>query len=340
MSMRNQKKAFAATVLVGVAGLSLLSGCNWWPFADKSKSDSSSIANSSDVLLSIDGKPALTVEEYEEQLDMARQSNQQIDMLLQMMPNAEREYIFKGISIGKLMKAWGEKEGMDKLPAFQKQRRQLHDAMDLQLYMKAFEETHPLQISDSDVKEFYETKKDLIPGLALTPGGVNIVYARFDSKDKADKFLAKAKDIKDVKKFKADAELEKLSVADATINDKSNFSDALKEVVLGIKSFPRVTSVKVGDNSYWVLFATGKTDAKYRDLKSAEVQQGLRKMIADERKEKQLEQFVEELRKTLNVQENMDYFDKKEGQKRAAMEALAGQDDQESADMQIPAEKL
>ena len=54
------------------------------------------VADTSDVLMSIDGKPVLTVKEYEQQLDMARQANQQVDMILQMMPNAEKEYIFKG----------------------------------------------------------------------------------------------------------------------------------------------------------------------------------------------------------------------------------------------------
>ena len=153
MEKNNQKKVFAATLAVSIVGLGLLSGCGWFS-KDKQGATESSVANKGDVLLSIDGKPVLTVEEYEEQLEMARQAHQEIDMLLQMMPNAEKEYIFQGIMTGKIMKEWAAKEGIDKSPEFLKQQAQMHDAMDLNLYMKAFYDKHPLHIADSDVTEF------------------------------------------------------------------------------------------------------------------------------------------------------------------------------------------
>lgn len=326
--MKNQKQLLATTVLLGVAGLSFIAGCKL-PFGDSgSKSEVTSnlpAVDKSDVLLSIDGKPVLTVQEYEEQLEMARGANQQVDMLLNMMPNAEKEFVFKGIATGKLMKAWAEKEGLDKTAEFQKQRKQLHEAMDLQLYMKAFDEAHPIKISNADVEKFYQEKKDSIPGLMTSPGGVQTAYVRFDTKDKAEKFLDKAKEAKDLAEFKSDAEKEKLTVAEATINQKSSFGDAIKNSAMDIKKFPAARVVKAGENAYWVLYATGKSDAQYRDVKSPEVQQGLKKMLTDEKKEKQLEGLVEKLKKDLNVSENHDYFDKKEATKRAAMEAVAQQ---------------
>lgn len=350
MSVQNQKKVFAVTVLVGVAGLSFFSGCDWLPFGKK---------DNSEVLLKINGKPAMTAAEYEEQLDMARKSNQQIDMLLQMMPNAEKEYIFKGLSIGKLMKAWAEKEGIDKTAEFKKQQKQIHEAMDLQLYMKAFEESHPFNASDEDVEAFYEAQKDTIPGFAISKDGVNVAYVRFDSQSKADAFLAKVKEHKDLKKFESEAHAENVSVSKETINEKDSFSDAIKKAVLDIKSFPRIVLVKVparsdikgAGDSYWVLFASGRSEAKYHDIKSPQVKQGLKKMMADQSKEKNLEQFIESLRKDLKVEENLEYFVKKEEQKRAAMEAKdqavdgkeddsVDQQEDESENVSVPAEKL
>lgn len=347
MNKNSQKNVFAASLVVGAAGLMLLSGCEWL----SSKKDAVSpvaVVDKGDVLLTIDGKPALTVVEYEEQLEAARQGNQEIDMVLQMMPNAEKEYIYKVFETGQIMKAWAEKEGVHETEEFKKERKQLHDAMDFQLYMKSFYNKNPMHISDSDVKAFYDEKKDSIPGLKLADGGVDIAYVRFDSKAKADEFLEKVKDIKDASKFKSLAEAGNLTVADATVNDKSSLSDSLKKSVLAMKHFPKAEVVKVGNNSYWALFASGKTDAKYHDLKSPQVQQGLKKMIADERRPKQLEDFVEQKKKEYNVVGNDDYFAKKEAQKRAAMESMmkqhGGDEKQEEGhdieDVAVSSEKL
>lgn len=348
--MKNQKQLLSL-IFLGLITLMFIAGCKL-PFMNdlKSKEEISHVPSidNHDVLLSIDGKPALTVQEYEDQLNMARGANQQVDMLLNMMPNAEKEFVFKGIATGKLMKAWAEKEGIDKNSEFLKQKKQLHDAMDLQLYMKAFDDAHPVKVSESDVKHYYDEKKDAIPGLMTTPGGVQTAYVRFDSKEKATNFLDNIKDVKDIVEFKKEADVEKLTVAEATINKNSSFGDAIKNTVMDIKKFPEAQVVKAGEHAYWVLFATGKTEAQYRDLKAPEVQQGLKKMLSDEKKEKQLESLIEKLKKDLNVHENTEYFDKKEASKREAMEAMMKQhkshmDEEPDSDDNIPdklAEKI
>ena len=320
--MNSQNKILTSVMLLGlVLGVS---GCKWWPFDDKKKSDVTSHMPDVDhdqVLLTINGVPVLTVQEYEEQLDMARQANPQVDALLNMMPNAEKDFVFKGVATGKLMKAWAENKGIDKSSEFQKQRKQLHEAMDLQLYMKHFDEAHPVHISDADLKKFYEEKKDVIPGLMSSPGGVQVSYVRLDSKEKAEDFLKQVKDVKSKKDFKEEAEKEKLSSIDDTINQKSHLSEPIKNAVLASNKFPTTHLVKVSDNSYWVIFAASKSDAKYLDFNTPQVQQGLKKMAADEQKEKQLEKLMDQLKKELNVKENSSYFEEKEMKKRSAMEA-------------------
>lgn len=325
MKSHNTQRAIYAFVLV--SGLMLLAGCNWFK---KSESKSETSAASGDVLMTIDGKPALTVQEYEEQLDMARKANPQIEMFLQMMPNAEREFVFRGMATARLMKAWAHKQGIDQTEEFKKQQQHLHEAMDLQLYMKHFDEAHPIAVTDSDVQNYYEEKKDTIPGLAISQGGVETSYVRFESKNKAQDFFDKVKEVKKADSFKKIAEEHKHQVGQSVINAKSPFGEAIKNSVLDMKKFPSVQIVKAGEDAYWVIFASGKTEAKYHDLKSPQVQQGLRKMIADERKEKQLEAMVEKLKAELNVVENNAYFEEKEAKKRAANENVAGQDSDES----------
>ncbi|HSW76155.1 MAG TPA: hypothetical protein VLG50_03880 [Candidatus Saccharimonadales bacterium] len=328
--MKFQNKHLAISAFVMVTGLTVMSGCAWWPFGSTCRDITST--SSGDVLLTINGTPALTVQEYEEQLDMARKENQQFDMLLQMMPNAEKDFVFRGMATAKLMKAWAEKHGIDKTEKFKRERNQLHEAMDLKLYMKYFDEAHPVSISDSDVENFYHEKKDVIPGLALSQGGVETSFVRFESKDKADKFFDKVKAFKKAAAFKAAAQEHKYKVGDAVINEKSSFSPAIKNVVLSLKKFPVVHTIKADDDSYWVVFAADKTETKYRDLKSPEVQQGLRKMLSDERREKQLEELVNKLKTEMNVVENSKYFEEKENKKRAALQQMQNSADQSESE--------
>lgn len=337
--MNFSKKLYAAVFALGVMGIVPFSQAEnnwWWPFGESEKTTHHAELidqPTGEVLLVIDGQPALTADEYEAQLEMARQSNPQVDALLNMMPNAEKEFVFKGVATGQLMKAWGKKEGIHQTGKFKNELKQLHDAMELQLFMKYFDEAHPVQVSDSDLKKFYDEKKDVIPGLQTSPGGVHVSYVRFDSKDKAQDFLAKAKEAKTKKEFEDKAKEHNVATADDTVNAKSHLSDAIKSVVADVKKFPSAHMAKVGDNSYWVLHAHGKSDAKYHDFNLPQVQQGLKKMLSDERKEKQLEETIEKLKKELNVVENSKYFEDKENKKRAALEDAAKAHDMSSQDV-------
>ncbi len=303
------------SIVISCLGLFLLAGCDWFSTSNKSGS-----CSGSDVLLEINGKPALTVQEYEEQLEMARKANAQIDMLLQMMPNAEKDIIFRGMTTAKLMQAWAEKNGVDTSEEFKKHRKQLHDAMDSQLYMKYFDDAHPVHVSDADLAKYYEEKKDMIPALMQTPGGVDISFVRFENKNKAEQFLIKVKDVKKAAAFKAMATESKQTPGTAVINAKAPFAEAIKNAVLEIKKFPSVHMIKAGDDAYWIILATGKSETVYRDLKNPEIEQGLKKMLADERKAQQVESIIEQLKSELNVVEHSKYFEDKMQHKQQNMQ--------------------
>ncbi len=313
-----------------ILGLFFIAGCDWF-----SKSDKVPSYAGSNVLLEIKGKPALTVQEYEEQLDMARKANAQIDMLIQMMPNAEKDIIFRGMTTAKLMQAWAQEKGIDKSEEFQKQRKQLHEAMDSQLYMKHFDEAHPVEVSDSDVAKYYEEKKDVIPALTITPGGVDVSFVRFEDKNKAEQFLTKVKDVKKAAAFKTMAEESKQTPGTAVMNEKAPFADAIKNAVLEIKKFPMIKMIKVGDGAYWVVLATGKSETVYRDLKTPEIHQGLKKMLADERKGQQIESVLESLKTELHVVEHPEYFENKMQQKQQGMQEESEEFDEQQAPVQV-----
>ena len=332
--MKLQNKQYLFLGVLCAFGIMCFSGCDWWPFGKSANKEQMSQGGSGDVLLSINGVPVLTVAKYEEQLAMAQQANPQIGMLLQMMPNAEKDFVFRGMTTAELMKAWAQKEGIDKKEEFKKQRQQLCEAMELQLYMKHFDEAHPVVVNDSDLVKFYDEQKDTIPGLKISDTGVNANYVRFDSKDKAEHFFEKVKDVKKATAFKALAEESKYKVGESVINGKSNFGNAIKDAVLSLNKFPSVKMVhQADDKSYWVLFAANKSEEKYRDFK--EIQQGLKKMLIDQRKEKQIEEVVNKLKTEMNVVENNKYFEDKEASKRAAQEEASKASEESSKEAAV-----
>ncbi len=255
MILKTEKKSVVSLLLV--SSLLMLTGC----WGEKSKEVKSQDAASSpkeaglvkgDVLLSIDGKPVLYVDDFEDQKAMAQQSNQQLNMILQMMPDAEYSMLFKSIEAGHLMKEWVLRSGMDQKEELVKQRRQYHDAIDLQLYMKYYEDAHPVHVSDHEALEYYKAKRDQIPGLIVAPAGVEIAYVNFDTKAKAEGFMAKIKDGAE-KQLKSAAKEAGLNVESMVVGADSAVNESLKNSVLATTKFPSKEIVKMDENSYWVV---------------------------------------------------------------------------------------
>lgn len=333
--LKTEKKSFVSLLLV--SSLFLLTGC----LGEKEKApkaegeaSSSEVAGKGEVLLSIDGKPVLYVDDFEDQKAMAQQSNQQLNMILQMMPEAEYTMLFKSIEAGHLMKEWVIREGIDQKPELVKQRRQYHDAIDLQLYMKYYEDAHPINVTEHEAEAFYKTKRDQMPGLIVSPAGVDIVYVNFDTKAKAEAFAAKVKDGSE-KHFKTAAKEASLKVETMVVGSDSAVNESLKNSVLEATKFPSKEIVKIDDNSYWVVGMLKKKDAEYRSFDTPEIKQGITKMCKDEKREAELTKQVEKLNKEYNVVENKAYFENKKNNHSNALkkaEQIVMQAQQQAAD--------
>jgi len=312
MMLTIEKKSVMSMAFVG--SLLVLTGC----MGDKKKSDDIQggkaeievVAGNGDVLLTINGKPVLYSGDFEDQKAMALQSNQQMNMILQMMPETEYTLFFKSLEAGHLMKEWVVRHKIDQDPELAKQRRQYHDAIDLQLYMKYYEDKHPIHVSDHEAREFYTTKRSQIPALVTAPESVEIVYVNFDAKDKAEEFLAAVRDGSE-KHFNTAAKLHHYKVTPLSISAESQVNDVLKNTVLTATKFPAKEIVKIDDNSYWVIGMQHKKDAEYRTFDTPEVKQGITQMCMNEKREGELAKQVDQLRKEFNAVENKSYFEKK-----------------------------
>ncbi|MDP3788731.1 MAG: peptidylprolyl isomerase [Candidatus Chromulinivorax sp.] len=335
ITLHTDKKSVVSLVLVG--SLLLLTGC-WGEKGKDAKSaseaGSSQVAGKGDVLLSIDGKPVLYAEDFEDQKMLAQQLNQQLNMILQMMPDAEYSMLFKSIEAGQLMKEWVVRSKIDQKVDLVKQRRQYHDAIDLQFYMKYYEDAHPVEVTEKEVEDFYKEKRDQIPGLIVAQGGVEIAYVNFDKKAQAEAFAAKVRDGSD-KHIKLAAKESGVQVEYMLVSRDSNVNESLKNSVLAVTKFPSKEVVKIDDNSYWVVSMLKKKDTEYRAFEAPEIKQGITKMCKDAKREVELTKQVEQLHQEYNVVENTAYFEnKKQNQAQAFSKAeeLVMQAQQQAAD--------
>lgn len=320
ITLKTDKSSVVSLVLVG--SLVLLTGCwskkNDDAAASDNQANSAQVAGKGDVLLTIDGKPVLYSEDFEDQKQMALQSNQQLNMILQMMPDAEYSMLFKSIEAGCLMKEWVVRNGIDQDPKKVKERRQFQEAVELQLYMKYFEDAHPIEVTEKEAEQFYKEKRDQIPGLIIAPASVDIVYVSFDSKAKAETFVAKVRDGSD-KHFQLAAKESGVTVQNMTVNSESTVSDSLKNSVLAATKFPSKEVVKMDDNSYWVVGMLKKKDAQYHAFEAPQVKQGIIKLCKDAKREVELTKQIEKLHNEYNVVENTEYFENKKQNKANAL---------------------
>jgi len=309
------------THILGIALFSvvMLSGCLSWPWKKSVQTASeqgTNIANE-EVLLSIDGKPVLTVEDYENQLKEAAASSPQLEMMLQMTPDAEYEFIFNNLKMTKLISHWAHATGITESAEFKKDRAHLQELLDTQLCVQYYDQAHPIDVSDADIKAFYDAEKDKLPGLLLAPGGVKTEAVKFESQAAAQTFL-------DVVKAQGNnldkiAKDQKLSVNNFVINESTFHSKPLKDFALQASSYPVLGLVKA-DDAYWVAKVVEKTAAKYQDFEK--VKEGLRNFVRQQRKDENMRKAAEQFEKEYQTIENKAYFDNKVQARKTAMDQM------------------
>jgi hypothetical protein len=310
ITQKTEKKSVVSLVLV--SSLLLLTGC----FGEKANKgqESQNVAESAvgkgELLLSIDGKPVLYSQDFEDQKQMLQQSNQQLNMILQMMPDAAYTMLFKSIEAGLLIKEWAIRAGVEEKDDFAKRRRLAHEQIDLNLYMQEFMEAHPIEVSDHEALNFYKEKRDQIQGLVTSPASVEVVYASCKTKAQAEDFASKARDGSE-KHMKTAAKDMNLKLESMTISPDSACDNTLKQTALVATKFPAKEIVKINDNVYYVVGLLKKNEAQYHSFDNPQVKEFMKKSCKDAKREAELAQEIDKLRSKYNVVENKEYFEAK-----------------------------
>jgi len=283
--------------------------------------------SSQNTLLSIDGKPVLTVEEYEEQLQDAAAQSPQLEMMLQMSPNVEYDYIFNELKMAKLINHWAHATGVTQSEEFKKDRARILDNIDMQLSMKYYEESHPIVVTDGDIKAFYESEKDKLPGLLIAPGGVKTEAVKFETQDAAQAFYDVVKNVQG--DFEVAAQDQKVSIHNFVINETTFHGKPLKDFALQVSSFPALNLIK-SDDAYWVVKAIEKVAPKYQDFEK--VKEGLRNYVQQQRKAEVMKEAAAKFETDYKIEENKEYFASKI---RARQDAMLQMQEQVQQQLQI-----
>ena len=203
--MKNQTvlRSFMSCALL-VSGLALLTGCEWFkkgvcPTCEPTLAP----ASPEDILLSINGKPAITKESFNEFFDAYISSNPQAAAYLALDPTARRR-AFQELEMKELIKRkiekdkahWDEK----KLKEYNKKFAQACDyalwAVNSEVFRDEILES--IDTSDTALEKFYNENKGKNPAFdnppfQITPEGIKMQAVQFSDQKSARDFLEKAK---------------------------------------------------------------------------------------------------------------------------------------------------
>lgn len=306
------KQSFQTKSFYGlaIAALMVLSGCEWLGKKKNCSTSSCSTPDANDsstVLLTIAGKPAITENQFSTYYDQFLASNPRLQGMIQFLPNAKQE-IFKGMANEEIVMHWADLNDVASSAEYQKEFEQAVKMIRRGLAAKNFEQNvvGKVSVNEAEMKDYYEKHKN--PELVVAPGGVKALGVEFASKAQAQAFLDKVKE--NPASFKSAAESDKQKVREfAPINEFSFDVDKnVKDKVSALKSFPSVIVVESSDKKFWVVDAISKEDTKYRSFD--EVRDGLKAVIEREKMAKIWTEKIDELKKKYDVTEDAAYFEK------------------------------
>jgi hypothetical protein len=179
------------------------------------------------------------------------------------MPDAKMNF-FKGMVSQQIIDEYIHRNGIDTSPEYQREYAKTMDQVKHMMNMNHFSERHPAEVSETEVRRFYDENKDRIPDLMQSQGGVKAEGVSFTNEDDAKAFQAKAKEAStSFEKLAADAGYASHYNDFKLVNAQSMQIDpALKAKLMKVTTFPSVELINVG-NEWWVVHAESRVEPTY-----------------------------------------------------------------------------
>jgi len=312
------KGKFVSSILL-MLSLAVIPACKFFNKSEDSCSSCSTCPAGSDdstALITVDGKPSLTVKEFENFLNKAVEGNEQMKIYMQFVPDF-KEQLFNAKKRSVVLAEWAKRNKVRDSQQYREQEKMILDAIRENLDIQEFLKQNDPQISDEEAQKYYDENKTQDPRVVVSLAGIKASGVSFVNGNSANEFAENIKKnaAKDIDKVAKD---KKLTVTQfGVVNSESNIDSKVKEKVATVKTFPTVLVVKGDNGKTWVVVAKSKQDAEFRPFE--QVKELIKRVLKPKKMEELLEKEQAKLEKDFNVVYNKTYFE--EQKKKAESEA-------------------
>lgn len=275
------------------------------PVAQATAMNCCGTGDTSEVLVTIKGQPAITVKSFEQEFELLLEENPQLKSVLPFMPDA-RKNLLVGLANQEIVDRYVRENNINQQEDYKRDLARFQRSMERMLNTKYFAAKHPVKMDESEIRAYYDNNKDKMQELLISQGGVQACGLRFDKEADAKGFLAKVqgKKLMDVAK----AENKAAKVQDFKLVNKQSvgIDPMLRNKIVAIEKTPKTELVKLSDKTCWVIQATAKEEPKYRQFE--EVKEPLRQVVEREKSNEALQKAIEDLKQGMQVVINDNYF--------------------------------
>jgi hypothetical protein len=262
-------------------------------------------------LVTQNGRTLISVESLQTEKTKIFEANPQLKKLSAYMGEKELDRnLLQGLTSQYVMEQYIKKNNIDQTTSYKSDLQSALKDVERMINTKYFTQNFPSQVSDADIKKFYEDNKAMMPNLITSRGGImtkDVVFDKeADAKSFADKVKAKNNNITQVAK---DAGIAENRIRDLKlVNDQSvGIDNAIKASVTQMTSLPQVQVVKTSDNKYSVVVATSKEEPKYLPLND-QVKNEIKNYLEREKQAEVVEREIDKLKKEYNIVVDESYF--------------------------------
>ena len=311
--------------ITGVALATLITGlpgCNWFSGTKETTTPTTGtqhneepkeqkITDDSTVVATMGGKPLVRPSDVQREKDELMAANPQYKIIEQANPALSKQ-LERHIATTLVNQAIADKyvtdNKIDQTKEYQDDMKRMQDSMKHAINGKYFDQSIKTEVSDSEVRDFYEKNKNTMPQLLLSHGGTKAMGVEFDSQDKAQAFANKVNEQKGNFQKAAESANLKDKVKDFNfIHEQSvGLNPQLKDKILALKKVPSVEVIKLDDKTFWVVQATEKQESKYQDFDN--VKGDIANYLEEQKRRNALQEKIKQLHDQYQVVLKEDYF--------------------------------
>jgi len=251
----------------------------------------------------MNGKPVVTEKSLDLEYQQLLQDNPQIEQMLPLMGGKDGllDRLTAALADRSVLRRFIVEEGISAKADYQTERDRMIKSVTDMLNVKYFNKEYAANVSERDIREFYEKNKETMPELLVSRGGVQASGIKFSTEADAKAFMTKLKATKnDLGTAAKEAGLTEKVEDFQQVNIQSvGIAPILREKICAIENCPAVELVKVSNDAFWVVKAASKEDTVYREYEH--VKDNLKRFLEDSKREEIAGKAINDLKEKYSI---------------------------------------